>query len=207
MLSVGSIFSKERRRRELTLKDVERHTRIREKFLESIERNDWSEFSSKIYITGIIKNYAKFLDLDPDKMIAYFRRDYERLEEGASFKRRVESKYFKSETRRVIMIGIVLIILGFAGYFGFQLKNYLEPPGIAIVSPTTTVILGSDRVRITGKTEPDATVVIFEDRVYQNEEGIFQYDFPLKEGSNNLVIEVTGANGRTSRLEKTFVRE
>ena len=60
MLSVGTIFSRERQRRGFSLKQVEKQTRIREKFLEAIEKNDWSLFSSKIYITGLIKNYSKF---------------------------------------------------------------------------------------------------------------------------------------------------
>jgi cytoskeletal protein RodZ len=203
MLSVGTIFSRERQRRGFTLKQVEKHTRIREKFLEAIEKNDWSLFSSKIYITGLIKNYSKFLDLDEEKMAAYFRRDYERREE-VKFKKRVESKYFKSETKRLIFIGISVVVLLFAGYFAYQLKNYFAPPSIKIISPQNTDIRNTDRITIRGKTEPDANIVIFEERVYQDKNGDFVYDFPLKKGANRLVIDVTGANGKKTTIQKTF---
>ena len=204
MLSVGTIFSRERQRRGFTLKQVEKHTRIREKFLDAIEKNDWSLFSSKIYITGLIKNYSKFLDLDEERMAAYFRRDYERREE-VKFKKRVESKYFKSETKRIIFFGIAVLVLIFAAYFGYQLKNYFAPPTVVILSPKTTEIRNTDKITIQGKTESDANITIFEERVYQDKNGFFTYDFPLHKGANRLVIDVTGANGKKTQLEKKFM--
>lgn len=206
MLSVGSILRKERERRGLTLKQVEKQIRVREKFLEAIEENNWSAFSSKIYITGIIKNYSKFFDLDVDKMIAYFRRDYERKED-VNFKRRVESKYFKSETRRVVVALLFVLFLGFAGFFGYQLSLYFKPPQIELTQPQQRSFRSVEKVTIQGKTESDATILIFGDRVYQNQQGIFEYDFPLKEGKNTLRIEVTGANGRQTVLEDVFILE
>ena len=206
MLSVGSIFHKERRRRGLTLKDVEKQIRVREKFLEAIENNNWTAFSSKIYITGIIKNYSKFLELDEEKMIAYFRRDYERLEE-VNFKKRVESKYFKSETKRLIIAAVVVIFVVFAGYFGYQLNQYFKPPTITLLAPNQRSFTSVERITIQGKTAPDATITIFGERVYQNSEGVFTCDLPLKKGRNTLQVEVTGANGRKTGLTQDFILE
>lgn len=205
MLSVGGILSRERKRLGLTLKEVEKQTRIREKFLQALEENDWSIFSSKIYVVGLIKNYSDFLNLDKERMIAYFRRDYERREETGKFKRRVESKYFTSETRKVIMGGIFLLVLVFAVYFGYQVYLYLLPPSIIVNSPTNTVFRSVDRVLIKGKTEKDATIYIYGERVYPDGKGFFQYDFPLQKGENTLIIEVTGANGKKNRLEEKYV--
>lgn len=204
MLSVGGILSRERKRLGLTLKEVEKSTRIREKFLQALEENEWTEFSSKIYIVGLIKNYSQFLNLDKDKMIAYFRRDYERLEE-VKFKRRVESKYFTSETRKIILGGIILLLLVFAGYFGYQVYLYLLPPTIMVNSPTNTIFRSVDRIQVRGKTEKDATIFIFGERVYPDESGNFMYDFPLQKGENTLKIEVTGANGKKNTFERKFI--
>lgn len=206
MLSVGSIFSKERKRRGLSLKDVEKQIRVREKFLQAIEENDWAAFSSKIYITGIIKNYSRFLDLDVDKMIAYFRRDYERREE-VHFKKRVESKYFKSETKRFVIAALSIIFIVFASYFGYQLTQYFALPTLVITDPQQSSFTSTERITVKGKTAPDATIVIFGERVYQNSEGVFEYDLPLKKGNNRLTIEVTGANGRKTEVSRDFILE
>lgn len=203
MLSVGSILSRERKRLGLTLKDVEKKTRIREKFLFALEENNWNAFSSKIYIVGLIKNYSDFLNLDDDKMTAYFRRDYERMEE-VKFKKRMESKYFTPETRRVIIGGIITLLLVFGSYFGYQVYLYFLPPKIEVVQPVNASFRAVDRISVIGVTEKDATIFIFGERVYPDERGRFEYTFPLQPGENKLVIDVTGANGKKNRLEKAF---
>ncbi len=205
MLSSGTILSRERKRLGYTLKDVEKHTKIREKFLQALEENEWDTFSSKIYIVGLIKNYADFLGLDREKMIAYFRRDFERREETGKFKRRVESKYFTPETRRVILTGVIMLLLVFGVYFGYQVYLYLQPPKIQLVSPTNTIFRSVDRIQVKGQTEKDATIFIFGERVYPDENGNFEYDFPLQKGENTLVVEITGANGKPNRLERKFI--
>jgi cytoskeletal protein RodZ len=64
MFSVGQMLREERERKNIRLQDVEKAIKIRTKYLEQIENNNWSSFSSKIYIIGIINNYAKYLNLD-----------------------------------------------------------------------------------------------------------------------------------------------
>jgi len=207
MLSSGTILSRERKRLGYTLKDIEKQTRIREKFLQALEDNEWEIFSSKIYIVGLIKNYSDFLNLDRDRMIAYFRRDFERREETGKFKRRVESKYFTPETRRVIIGGVIMLFLVFGSYFGYQVYLYLQPPKVELVSPANTIFRSVDRIPIKGLTEKDATIFIFGERVYPDESGNFEYVFPLQKGENTIIIDITGANGKTNKLERKFILE
>jgi cytoskeletal protein RodZ len=206
MLSVGQLLRKTRESKSLTLKQVEKEMRVREKFLEAIECDNWNIFSSKIYISGIIKNYAQYLGLDPKTMLAYFRRDYERQEE-VKFKKRLASKYLHPETKRLAFLGVVFIFLIFFGYFGYQLKLYFSPPEITIVSPTTQKFRNVDRIKIVGKTDKESTVTIYNERVFQNKEGVFEYVFPMKTGSNTVTIEVIGANGKKAMLKKSYVLE
>lgn len=206
MLTVGEILRTTREKKNLTLQQVEKHSRIRAKFLQAIEENNWTTFSSKIYITGLIKNYAKFLDLDENKMLAFFRRDYERLDD-THFKKRISTRSLMPETRTVVYIGIFIIFLLFSVYFGYQIKIFLTPPKVTLVSPQKSVFRSTDRIHIIGRTEKEATINIFGDKVYQNKDGVFEYDFPVRKGKNELVIEVTGANGKKSTYKKVYVLE
>jgi len=206
MLTVGEILRTTREKKNLTLQQVEKHSRIRAKFLAAIEENNWSSFTSKIYITGLIKNYAKFLDLDENKMLAFFRRDYERLEE-THFKKRISTSSLMPETRTVIYIGLAIIFLLFVTYFGYQVKIYLTPPKVTIVSPQKNTFRSTEKIHIIGRTEKEATINIYGDRVYQNKEGVFEYDFPMNKGKNELVVEVTGANGKKTVYKKIYVLE
>lgn len=206
MLSVGEILKKERERRNLKISEIAQKIRIREKFLLAIEANDWSQFSSKIYITGIIKNYSSYLSLDHNRTLAIFRRDYARIEE-VKFKRKVASKYLTPETKRALIFLVIFIFGLFFAYFGYQLKVYFSPPAVKIISPKSTLVEGADMIKVVGKADRDSAVTVLGERVYQNKEGIFEYDFPLKLGKNNLIIEVVGANGKKTILKSEYTKK
>ncbi len=205
MLTVGEILRSTREKQGINLPDVEKQIKVRAKFLQAIEENKWDFFSSKIYISGIIKNYSDYLRLDSKKVLAFFRRDYERKED-VKFKTRISSKYLTPETKRVALAILALIIIFFTLYFGYQLKLFFSPPTLTVLSPKTTTFTIEDRVKFTGKTEKDAAVTIFGERVFQDKNGIFSYDFPLKNGKNELVIEIVGANGKKTIITKTYTK-
>lgn len=206
MLSIGEILQKERMIQGLTLTDIEKKTKVREKYLRAIEENNWNFFSSKVYIIGVLKNYSRLLALDEKKVLAIFRRDYERKED-LRFKKKVSDSYLTPETRQIIKKGLLFVVLFFILYFGYQLKIYFSPPNLEILSPKTTTFFREDRIKIIGKTEKDTMVVIAGDRIYQNKDGIFEFNFPLYEGNNKLIVQLTGANGRTSKIEKVFIKK
>ena len=205
MLTVGEILKKEREKKGYSLSHIEKKIRVRESFLKAIEANNWSTFSSKIYITGIIKNYARFLGIDPGRALAFFRRDYGRKED-ISFKKAASSKHLVPESRQYAIAGLTFLILIFFTYFAFQLNLFLSPPKVTLLSPKTSQFKKQNRVKIVGKTEKDATITIFGERLYQNKEGIFEFNFPLHKGKNELVIEVVGANGRKAIYKKIYER-
>ncbi len=206
MLSVGEILKKTREKKGLTLPKIEKEIRIREKYLRAIENNDWGFFSSKIYISGIIKNYARYLDIDPKKTQAFFNRDYERKDE-VKFKKRLAKNYITPEAKKYFFEALGVIIFLFIIYFGYQLRIYLSPPKVTIISPVNNIIKREDKIRIIGEAEKESIITIFNDRIYQDKKGIFTYDFPLKVGKNILTVEVIGANGKKTTLNKEFFRE
>lgn len=205
MLSVGGILQKQRINKGLTLHQIEKYTRIRERFLKAIEENDWNFFTSKIYITGIIKNYSRFLDLDEDKMLAFFRREYEK-KEVIKFKRKVSSRFLISDSKKYITIFLIGIFVFFIAYFALQLRQYISPPEVVLISPTVSIFKRTDKIRIIGRTEKESTITLFGDRVYQNKEGLFEFDFPLSTKRNELILEVVGANGKKTIFKKEFIK-
>lgn len=47
-----------------SIADVSRHTRIVERHLEAIERDDYSEITASIYAVGFARSYARFVGID-----------------------------------------------------------------------------------------------------------------------------------------------
>jgi len=203
MLSVGKLLKDARERKKLTLRDVEKRIKVRERFIHALEEDQWSSFTSRIYVTGILKNYSRFLGLDERKILAFFRREYERIEE-IKFKEKVSTNYFSSDSKKAIISGFIFICVLLVGYFSYQLFQYFKPPTVQIISPTTTTFKRDRTVKIVGKTEKEAVITIMGERIYQNKEGVFEYIMPLKQKENALSIEVVGANGKKTVLEKIF---
>lgn len=206
MLTVGKILKTQREKKNLKIEDIEKDMRVRAKFLNALENDDWTLFSSKIYIGGLIKNYSKYLNLDPNKILAFFRRQYEKKEE-ISFKKNLSAKYLTPQTKKILYFFTFIVIFLFAYYFGYQVYRFISPPKVEILSPDASVFKNQDRVRIVGQTEKEAVVKIFGERIYQNDKGIFNYDLPLKVGKNNLTIEVVGANGKKTNISKSYTLE
>jgi len=206
MTTVGEILKKEREKKGLLLIDIEKQIKVREKYLRAIEEEDWNFFTSKIYITGILKNYSRILNLDEKRVLAFFRRDYEKKEE-VKFKRKITSAYLTSETKKFLKIGLIILCLFFAGYFILQLKTYFSPPGLVLLSPKVKNFTIEKSTKISGKTDKDTMITIAGERIYQNKEGIFVYDYSLNEGENKLIINLIGANGKKTIVEKTFFKK
>lgn len=206
MLSVGAILKKEREKKGLLLLDVEKQIRVREKYLKAIEEENWNFFSSKIYITGIIKNYSRVLNLDDKRILAFFRRDYERKEDD-KFKTKIVSGYLTSETKKFLKLGLVILTLFFITYFAYQLKLYFSPPSFELLTPKTKNFTIEKNIKITGKTDRDTAVVIAGERIFQNKDGVFTYEYSLNEGNNKLIINLSGANGKKTVVEENFFKK
>lgn len=206
MLTVGEILKKERERKGYDLTAIEKDIRIRRKFLKAIEDNDYSIFSSKVYISGVLRAYTRYLGLDDKRILAFFRRDYGRKEE-VRFKEKVSSEYLTPQTKKIASAGLIGIVLLFSLYFGYQLKLYLSPPSFALLSPRKTVGIRENKIHLIGKTDKEAQVIILKEKLFPNSNGIFEYDLALKKGVNTLKIEIWGANGKKSTYEQSFIKD
>jgi len=72
---INNIGLQLRQRREtlsLTLDEIERHTRMRAQFMESLEKGNFDELPSPVQTRGMLSNYASFLDLDVDDLLLQF---------------------------------------------------------------------------------------------------------------------------------------
>lgn len=203
MLSVGTLLKNTRERKKLTLRDVEKHIKVREQFVKALEEDRWNAFTSKIYIMGILKNYARFLSLDEQKILAFFRREYEKKED-VRFKERISGNYLSSDSKKTVLVGFIALFLLFLVYFSYQIYQYMKPPTVEILSPKVTTFRRDATITIVGKTEKEAVVTILGERVYQNKDGVFEYILPLKQKNTAFSVEVVGANGKKTQLDRIF---
>lgn len=73
--SIGQRLQQERETRFLTLEKASEVTRIRIVFLQALESDDYSVMPSAAQGRGFLRNYAEYLDLNIDEMIAGIQRN------------------------------------------------------------------------------------------------------------------------------------
>ena len=206
MLTAGEILKNQRIKKNLSLLDISKQLKVKDKYLSALENNNWNFFESRVYIEGLIKTYSRFLGLNYKKILPFFYRDYED-KEVVSFRKRISDKYFTPQVKKIFQSSIFILIFIFFGYFIYQLKIFLTPPKLVLLSPKNDIFYNENLIKVVGKTEKETSINIFGERIYPNQDGVFEYNFPLKKGKNELVIELIGANGRKTIFKKIFYKK
>ncbi|WP_027363773.1 helix-turn-helix domain-containing protein [Desulfotruncus alcoholivorax] len=68
-MAIGEILSETREKMGLSLEDVEEATKIRRKYVKALEDNNFEIIPGKVYVRGFLRNYARFLSLDGEKLV------------------------------------------------------------------------------------------------------------------------------------------
>lgn len=76
MLRVAEILQNARKEKNLTLDDIGKKTKIRSKYLKAIEEEKWDLLPGIAYMKGFLKRYADAVELDGDKLLTLFRREF-----------------------------------------------------------------------------------------------------------------------------------
>lgn len=72
-MDVGSTLKKARLAKKLSMADVEEATKIRTKYLEAMEENNFSTLPPGMYGSAFLRTYARFLDLNADELVSAYR--------------------------------------------------------------------------------------------------------------------------------------
>lgn len=71
--SIGARLKMRREELGLSLSDVQAATKIRSRYLEALEADEWSAIPGDVYIKGFLRTYANFLGLDGEELVAQYK--------------------------------------------------------------------------------------------------------------------------------------
>jgi len=199
MKTVGEILSEKRKQLDLEFGQIEKETKIRQKYLEAIEKNDFNFLPESTTVKGFIKNYASFLNLSSENVLAIFRRDFEENEKGQinpkGFTKEIEEKKISWTPKITFFLSIVILLSVFALFFIKQYSRFSSAPALEISSPVEGGVYG-ETIEVKGKTDRDATLKINDSLVSVLENGNFQEKIVLPRGENILTIESANRQGK-----------
>ena len=206
MKTVGGILREARVSRHYSLEQVEAATKIRCKFLEAIESDDFSNLPSLAYAKGFVKNYSAYLGLDSDTVLAFFRRQTSEIPRATLLPKGMteplNKPWFYLTPGRFLGLVIALLATVFLFYFGVQYRRLNQSPRLTIESPKDQTMTTDKRVDVLGQTDPDATVTVNGFSVVVRSDGKFFSQVVLETGVNTLTVVATSRFGKATTVTR-----
>ncbi|HEY4299702.1 MAG TPA: RodZ domain-containing protein [Candidatus Didemnitutus sp.] len=91
MQTIGERLEEARKRKGISIREAAETTKIRSDYLQKFEANTFDLDLPPLYVRGFIRNYARYLDLDPDRLVD----EYDTLlaQEGRAPRRETRENY------------------------------------------------------------------------------------------------------------------
>ncbi|BBL78880.1 helix-turn-helix domain-containing protein [Rubrobacter xylanophilus] len=145
-LRIGEILQEARRERGLSLHEVEQATKIRKRYLEGLEREDYSVLPDAVYVQGFLKTYANYLGLDGERLSQELKRRRSPRRErrmnhavaGSGFDKPLISPGGLAEAERsrfgpavaltLAVVLLIAVVIGALYYVGQSSQRAASPP-------------------------------------------------------------------------------
>lgn len=73
MGQLGELLKEARQNKGVSLEEIEEELKIRKKYLQALEEEDFSIMPAEVYVRGFLRNYAIYLGLEPEEVRALYK--------------------------------------------------------------------------------------------------------------------------------------
>lgn len=130
---IGEKLRKARLEQGITFEDVVKDTKIRARFLQALEEEDWDVFPGQVYLKGFLRSYSKYLGLNDAELLEQLKEILPKEQEIINIPRKMELPG-RPRRKMGIIYGIIAIILLFA--FQYSYTHFINPP-VSLPSSTS----------------------------------------------------------------------
>jgi cytoskeletal protein RodZ len=203
---VGELLQTARERKGVDLVRAERETKIRARHLAALESGDFADLPAQVYAKGFLRNYSTYLGLDPEEMLARWRREIDQPAKADTPRLKpppqpitAPSRGFKLTGGLFVALVLAAIVVVFVGYVGLQLVRFTQNPEIALNGPSIRQLQpGAERLVLSGTGTPNALVTATgSDELMRTTtasgRGTWTLDLPVSKGRNDFTILTTDA--------------
>ncbi len=194
---------------------AERDTRIRARYLIALEAGDYRDLPSSVYTSGFVRNYARYLGLNPEWCLDLYRMEANPAQKAAPIMVDPTAKTVEAKggavvtTSRLVKTGLLLLVAALVAYLGYQFLTFAGTPELTLTDPASDLAAYSGTSYVLrGETVPDAEITV--DGLRENPTatasgtGAFSIRVELLPGSN--VITLVATDPLTGRLSSPVRR-
>ena len=171
MDSYGEILKSTREEKNLDLDKISRELTIEKRYLVALEEEDSGVFPGEAYLTGFLKNYSKYLELDPDYVLKLYQNKL--IQEAPVPQDLLAKKKIPTFFFTVIIPIVVVAVFAIVTFVLISVKKSKQKEADSLKQKQNT----TSKIEITEKK--------FNDRVYKGD----QLLIPTENGGN-IVLTV-----------------
>ena len=209
---LGILLKQEREKNNLSLEQVVRRTRIRKRYLEALESNDYKDLPHETYTCGILKIYADLLKLDSNKIAKVYKRNQEILKNikqanEPKMPHPINSPSFIITPKTFLIAFICLISVVILGYIGYQFFVFSSPPSLTITYPPDGITVKNNSIAIEGEVKNNGELFINDQNLPIESNGKFRTIVSLQNGVNVIKISAKNKLGKEKILSRKVLAE
>lgn len=119
MENIGKTLRETRIRKGLDYEEIENQTKIRRKFIEAMENEEWDVFPGLVYLKGFMRTYARLLGLDEKELLSGLDTIIKPSMEAVPIPEKIELPG-KPKRRMAFILGIIAILILVASQYVYQ---------------------------------------------------------------------------------------
>ena len=195
MRNIGQKLQDTRKNKGLSVKQLEKETKIRSGFIKAIEKNDWSNLPEYPVLQGFVKNIAASLGLDVGQTVALLRRDYPPKKLRVNPKPDIKNKFYWGP-RSTFLTALLVIAVLVLSYLGLQYYQFTQPPTLNVIRPEQGQEVFDSDLLVEGRTDPEATVIINNQPTLVSEDGSFSTRINISSQTSEVLVEATSRSDK-----------
>ena len=210
MKKAGEVLQQARIKKNLSIEEVYEGTKIRPSYIDCIENSDYSAFHSQTTIKGFLKNYAQFLGINPETIVAVYRRE-QNTKATIQIKKRWKLKLpnISLSPSIFIVLASIFIVVGVIGFFTYQYVQVSQPPKFQILEPANNFTTTQDKIPVRVLREKDESIELQINNksiTSVDENGNFFTVIDLVDGKNQIVVQAINGFRKITRQEIVVVK-
>lgn len=205
-LTGGKYLKQVREQKGLTLDKASQDSKIIKKILQALEQEDYQNLPPSPYLEGLIKDYARYLRLNEEKVLKLYLGNTKNLANSeVSFSKIRPAKPLLSFSP-IFTHFLQFFLLGlFLVYCGWELSQFLLPAKITLFTPTSNFVTSNPDLEIKGQVKRAKSLFLQGQEIRFDQRGFFQEQLRLTEGLNTLELKAFNPLGKETLLEQQVI--
>lgn len=212
--SIGQRLKAARKRKQLSLEEAERQTKVKLKYLQALEDDRHDLLPTEVYSLGFLRCYGEVLELNTVKLLEQYqleRRTFKTAkgqgQQTLAPKRRLIASRFLITPKILFTVASLVLILGLVAYIASGVHSFLAPPVLTIDQPQPDSRVTSNTLEVIGTTDPAASLTINGEIVTVSTDGKFKQTVAVLPGLNTLDFIAVNHVGKETTVSRKILAD